>query len=154
MRDIIRSMKEVREAPQARTATNMIPPLLEKVDPAGAVAIAIEAGSIIAFSAHYANAGVPNHTGLTRISMETRTLMIGEQVARRGAPNDGCACWLAPSMFRRVSDGMGFSDLLGTTSLESFTVIVSSDATASTVTWRPRLVLRALVRFLPTVHSQ
>jgi hypothetical protein len=68
---------------------------------------------------------VIKHKGLTRISLETRTLMIGDQVARRGAHNDGCACWLAPSMFRRVSDGMGLSDLLGKPSLESFPVIVS-----------------------------
>jgi hypothetical protein len=116
MRDIVGSMKEVREAPQAMTATDMIPQLLERVDPAGAVAITIEAGSIIALSAHHAHAGVPNHTGLTRISLETRTLMIGDQVARRGA-----------------------------------------DATVPTVTRRPlpdRLVLRPLVRSLPTVHSQ
>jgi hypothetical protein len=46
--------------------------------------------------------------------------MIGDQVARRGAPNDGRACRLAPSMFRGVSDGMALSNLLGTPSLESF----------------------------------
>jgi hypothetical protein len=72
--------------------------------------------------------------------------MIGDQVTRRAAPNDGCGCWLAPSMFRRVSDGMGPSDLLGTPSLESFSVIVSSDATVPTVT-RRSLPDRCVQRF-------
>jgi hypothetical protein len=67
MPDIVGSMKEVREAPQAMTATDVIPQLLERVNPAGAEAIPIEAGSMIPFSAHHAHAGVPNHTGLTRI---------------------------------------------------------------------------------------
>jgi hypothetical protein len=65
--------------------------------------------------------GVPNHTDLTRISVETRTLLIEDHVARRGAPNmDGSAHWMAPGLFRRVSDGKALPDLLGTGVLEPF----------------------------------
>jgi hypothetical protein len=91
MRDIVGSMKEVREAPQAMTATDMIPRLLEVVDPAGAVGDSRRGRQHHRVLAHRVHAGVPNHTGLTPLSLETRTL--DDQVARGGAPNDGCACW-------------------------------------------------------------
>jgi hypothetical protein len=90
-----------------------IPQLLEEVDPALGVPVTIEPGSIIAFSAAHAHTGVPNHTGLTRISLETRTLSIEDFCAGRGAPNvDGYAPWMSPGLFRRVSDGTKLHELL------------------------------------------
>ncbi len=66
-------------------------------------------------------AGVPNHTGLTRISLETRTLSIEDYLARRGAPNvDGRARLTSPGMFRRLNDGMSLPDIVGSRPLEPF----------------------------------
>jgi hypothetical protein len=79
-----------------------------------AVPVVIAPGDVLLFSAAHAHAGVPNHTGLTRISLETRTVLIEDVRAGRGAPNiDGDAPWMAPGWFRRVSDGVKLSDILG-----------------------------------------
>lgn len=98
-----------------------IPQLLEEVDPDLAVPVVIEPGTIIAFSAAQAHAGVPNHTGLTRISLETRTLSVEDFCAGRGAPDvDGRATWMSPGLFRRVTDGVKLHDLVGARELEPF----------------------------------
>ena len=96
-----------------------IPQLLEEIDPGLGVPVTIEPGSIIAFSAAHAHTGVPNHTGLTRISLETRTLFIEDFCAGRGAPNvDGHAPWMSPGLFRRVSDGAKLPELVNVGELE------------------------------------
>lgn len=85
----------------------------EAVDPKSGVPVVLEAGEIIAFSSAHAHVGVPNHTGLTRISLETRTVSIADTRARRGAPNvDGHARWVAPGIFRRLSDGEALNRIL------------------------------------------
>ena len=96
-----------------------IPQLLEQIDPTLGVPVTIEPGSIIAFSAAHAHTGVPNHTGLTRISLETRTLSIEDFCAGRGAPNvDGHAPWMSPGLFRRVTDGAKLPELVNIGELE------------------------------------
>jgi hypothetical protein len=83
------------------------------VDPEGGVPVVLEPGEIIAFSSAHAHVGVPNHTGLTRISLETRTVRISDVKAGRGAPDvDGAAHWVAPGMFHRLSDGAALNALL------------------------------------------
>lgn len=110
---------------RSRTGENVsaydggIPQLLEDVDPSLGVPVTIEPGSIIAFSAAHAHTGIHNHTGLTRISLETRTLSIEDFCAGRGAPNiDGQARWMSPGLFRRVSDGVKLPELLSIGELE------------------------------------
>ncbi|HKD55442.1 MAG TPA: hypothetical protein VKB72_14600, partial [Steroidobacteraceae bacterium] len=62
----------------------------------------------------HAHVGIPNHTDLTRISLETRTVSISDVQAQRGAPNvDGEARWVAPGLFRRLSDGAPLNAILG-----------------------------------------
>jgi hypothetical protein len=118
--DMAEAMRRVRENRDVKSR-DVVPQLLQVVDPAEAIPVVIEPGGIIAFSAQHAHAGVPNHTDLTRISVETRTVLIDDHVARRGSPNvDGSAYWMAPGLFRRVSDGRALSDLLGTRVLEPF----------------------------------
>lgn len=110
---------------QSRAGVNVsasdggIPQLREEVPEDLAVPVLIDPGEIIAFSAAHAHTGVPNHTGLTRISLETRTLSIDDLCAGRGAPNiDGHAPWMAPGLFRRVSDGVKLTELLAVNELE------------------------------------
>ncbi|MBU0603354.1 MAG: hypothetical protein KKD25_13240 [Gammaproteobacteria bacterium] len=95
-------------------ADEAIPHLRETLPDGLAQPVLIEPGNILAFSGAHAHAGVGNHTGLTRISFETRTVWIPDLLARRGAPNiDGHAPWAAPGLFRRLSDGRRLHEVLG-----------------------------------------
>ncbi len=92
----------------------VIPHVSEAVDPALGRPVLIEPGDILAFSGAHAHRSVPNATGLSRLSLDTRTLWIADVEAGRGAANlDGAAFWQAPGWFRRLSDGTRLSDLLG-----------------------------------------
>ncbi|MFU0507775.1 hypothetical protein [Pseudaminobacter sp. NGMCC 1.201702] len=98
-----------------------IPHLTERLEVFDATPVVIAPGEIIAFSSAHAHAGVPNSTGLTRISLETRTLWIDDVRTGRGAPNlDGYAPWMSPGMFRRVSDETPLNELLGMSRVEHF----------------------------------
>ena len=105
----------------ANDADAAIPHLTEQLE-AEALPVVINPGEIIAFSSAHAHAGVPNATGLTRISLETRSLWIDDVRSGRGAPNlDGHARWMSPGMFRRVSDEMPLHEMLGMNRIERFT---------------------------------
>ena len=98
-----------------------IPKLLEEVPAELAIPVTLEPGTVIAFSAAHAHTGVPNHTDLTRISLETRTLFLEDFCAGRGAPDvDGHAPWMAPGLFRRVTDGVKLTELVAVIELEPF----------------------------------
>jgi hypothetical protein len=112
--DLADVMERVRSAPETLGAGALAPRPSIAVDPSGGVPVVIEPGEIIAFSSAHAHAGIPNHSGLTRISLETRTVSIEDVRAGRGAPNvDGRARWAAPGLFRRLSDGAALNLLLG-----------------------------------------
>jgi hypothetical protein len=103
------------------TSDEAIPHLLEEVSPALGVPVVIDPGTVIAFSGAHAHAGVGNETGLTRISLETRTISIEDFRAGKGAHNiDGRAPWMAPGLFRRVADGTKLEDLVGMSRLEPY----------------------------------
>ncbi len=64
-----------------------------------------EPGQILAFSAAHLHASVPNRTGRTRYSFETRTVSREDVRAGRGAPNvDGAAPGIQWGWFQRLSD--------------------------------------------------
>jgi hypothetical protein len=112
---------------QSRAGVNVaatdsgIPKLLEEVPAELAIPVTLEPGTVIAFSAAHAHTGVPNHTDLTRISLETRTLFLEDFRAGRGAPDvDGHAPWMAPGLFRRVTDGVKLTELVAVNELEPF----------------------------------
>jgi hypothetical protein len=85
------------------------------------IPVVIEPGSAIAFSGAHAHAGIPNHTGTTRISLETRTVWIPDVLFGRGAPNiDGHAPWATPWLFRKVSDRKPLHQILGWKNLMPF----------------------------------
>ncbi len=112
---------------QSRAGVNVsatdggIPQLLQDVPADLGVPVILDPGSVIAFSAAHAHTGVPNHTDLTRISLETRTLFLEDFCAGRGAPDvDGQAPWMAPGLFRRVSDGVKLTELVAVNELEPF----------------------------------
>jgi hypothetical protein len=111
--DLAQVMEKLRTAPATLGPGQLAPRPTDPVDPTSGVPIVLEPGEIIAFSSAHAHVGVPNHTGLTRISLETRTVSITDTRARRGAPNvDGHARWVAPGLFRRLSDGEALNKIL------------------------------------------
>jgi len=112
--DLADLMARLRAAPETVRTGQLAPRPTQAVDPAGGVPIVLDPGEIIAFSSVHAHVGVPNHTGLTRISLETRTVSISDVRAQRGAPNvDGEARWVAPGLFRRLSDTTALNTILG-----------------------------------------
>ncbi|WP_273822546.1 hypothetical protein [Pseudomonas asplenii] len=109
-----------RDGRNSVNADQAIPHLLESIEDEVAVPVVIDPGSLLAFSGAHAHAGVPNHTELTRISFETRTVWIDDVLAGRGAPNvDGHAPWRSPGFFRRLSDGRRLHEVLGCGYLEA-----------------------------------
>lgn len=81
-------------------ADEAIPHLIEDSSRWRAIPVVIDPGTLIAFSSAHAHAGVGNRTGLTRISLETRTIWIDDLREGRGAPNiDGYARWQSPGAF-------------------------------------------------------
>ncbi|MBM6442203.1 MULTISPECIES: hypothetical protein [Pseudomonas] len=110
-----------RDGRNAVDADEAIPHLLEAIDPQQGVAVDIAPGSLIAFSGAHAHAGVGNSTGLTRISFETRSVLIDDVLAGLGAPNiDGHAPWRTPGLFRRMSDTRRLNEILGCGFMEPY----------------------------------
>jgi hypothetical protein len=119
--DLETVLAQSRSGVNVSAADGGIPKLLEEVPSELAFPVTIEPGTVIAFSAAHAHTGVANHTGLTRISLETRTLFLEDFCAGRGAPDvDGRAPWMAPGLFRRVTDGVKLTELVGVNELEPF----------------------------------
>ena len=112
--DLAAVIDKNRNQPGGAGKGEMVPRLLEEIDWASGTPVVLEPGEVIAFSSQHAHAGVQNHTDLTRISFETRTLDLADHLAGRGAKNvDGRARWISPGMFRRVSDGAPLPQVLG-----------------------------------------
>ena len=121
--DIAQVMAHNRAAPPGAPRMRMTPRPLEEIDAARGRPVVIDPGEIIAFSSQHAHVGVPNRTGHTRISLETRSLRLSDLRSGRGAPNvDGRARWVAYSLFRRLSDGEALAPLLGVNTLEPFVI--------------------------------
>jgi hypothetical protein len=99
----------------------MVPRLTQEVDLSSAQPVTIAPGEVIAFSSQHAHVGLPNHTDLTRISLDTRTVRVDDLQAGRGAPNvDGRGRWISYGLFRRMSDAAPLADVLGVHPFELF----------------------------------
>jgi hypothetical protein len=119
--DFSQVLSQVRAGVNVSATDGGIPRLLEEIPVQRGIPVTIEPGTVIAFSAAHAHTGVPNHTGLTRISLETRTLALEDFCAGRGAPDvDGHARWMAPGLFRRVTDAAKLTDIVAVNELEPF----------------------------------
>jgi hypothetical protein len=119
--DISEVLRRNREAPETMKAGEMVPRPLQPIELDEGIPVVIAPGEVIAFSAQHARAGVRNRTGLTRTSLETRTLQVPDHLAGRGARNvDGQARWMTPGMFRRVSDGKPLTEILQVQTLQPF----------------------------------
>lgn len=119
--DFSKVLEQSRAGVNVSATDGGIPSLLEEVPADLGIPVTIEPGTVIAFSAAHAHTGVPNRTDLTRISLETRTLFLDDLCAGRGAPDiDGHAPWMAPGLFRRVTDGVKLTEIVAANELEPF----------------------------------
>lgn len=110
-----------RDGRNAVDADEAIPHLLEAIAAEEGIAVDITPGSLIAFSGAHAHVGVGNSTGLTRISFETRSILINDLIAGLGAPNvDGQAPWMTTGLFRRMSDAQRLDQILGCGFIEPY----------------------------------
>ncbi len=91
------------EAAYPNLPSPLTPPDLARAEP-----LLPEVGEVVAFSAAQLHASAVNATGLTRFSLETRTIAAADLAAGRGAPNlDGRAPRVPCEWFRRLSDRLG-----------------------------------------------
>lgn len=103
------------------TAADAVPHPTEDISQEPVVSIVIDPGTIITFSGAHAHSGVPNHTDVMRISLETRTIWIPDVLDGRGARNvDGAARFMSPGLFRRLSDGVKLEQVLGLREVEPY----------------------------------
>jgi hypothetical protein len=86
----------------------------EEIDSSGEFKVVCDAAAMIAFSASHLHATVPNSSGLTRFSIDFRTIRLDDLKANRGAPNiDSAAKGSTLGDFLRASDFSSYSkDLL------------------------------------------
>ena len=90
----------------APTSGPVVPEPSEPVDTGAELRVVLEPGDLLCFSGAHLHAGVPNHTGVARFSVEVRTVNVDDAASGRGAPNvDGAAPRVAFDWFRRVEDG-------------------------------------------------
>ncbi len=100
-----------RRAEDPNTSYPMLPTCRKEPDIALGVPILVDPGDIIAFSGAHLHASVPNRSGLTRISTETRTVSLHDLRENRAAPNlDGAAKGVRYNWFSPVSSGESLSD--------------------------------------------
>ncbi|MCG2581903.1 MAG: hypothetical protein KA296_13610 [Marinobacter sp.] len=77
-----------------------------------ALVISLLPGDLLCFSGAHLHGSVPNTTGLTRLSFETRTVNRSDMAAGLGAPNvDGSAPFMTPQIFRHLLNGQKLGEL-------------------------------------------
>lgn len=100
-----------RKAEDPNTPYPMLPTCTNDPDPASGVPVLVDPGDIVAFSGAHLHASVPNRTGVTRISTETRTVSLADLIQNRRAPNvDGAAKGIRYNWFAHAVSGEPLSD--------------------------------------------
>jgi ectoine hydroxylase-related dioxygenase (phytanoyl-CoA dioxygenase family) len=79
-------------AQQIKVETRRQPQAEESLDLDSEVRVVCEPGSIVLFSAAQMHSTVPNTSGVTRFSIDFRTVQIDDVIGRSGAPNLDSAC--------------------------------------------------------------
>jgi hypothetical protein len=109
----LEEIREQRRALRSRAGVDvqLVPEPTATIDRHGELRMALEAGDLLCFSGAHLHASVPNTSGLTRFSMEMRTVCVDDMRAGRAAPNvDGAAPRVATSWFRSLTDGSRLSE--------------------------------------------
>jgi hypothetical protein len=99
--ELKRRMEEGRIEGYPVLPTATVPPRPEE-----GLAILIEPGDLLCFSAAHLHGSIADASGITRFSLETRTVSASHARAGIGAPNiDGRAPRRTPEWFERIGDG-------------------------------------------------
>ena len=106
-------LEEIRARRRAGEPVALVPEPDEPVDTRSETRLAPEPGALLCFSGAHLHASVPNTTGVTRFSVEVRTVDSGDAALGRGAPNvDGAAPRVALNWFHRVRDGLPLTEVI------------------------------------------
>lgn len=102
------SLEKVRAARrEGASSVPLVPELVEPLDSASELRVVIEPGDLLCFSGAHLHVGVPNSTGVSRFSIETRTVDVEDAAAKSGAPNvDGAAPEDHPEWFGSMQNNM------------------------------------------------
>jgi hypothetical protein len=91
--------------PDRGTAVPVVPEPSEPVDTTSELRMVVEPGDLLCFSGAHVHASVPNWSGMTRFSVEVRTVDSDDVRLGRGAPNvDGQAPHVALEWFHHIED--------------------------------------------------
>jgi hypothetical protein len=106
-------LEQIKAARSRGEPVELVAELSEPVDEHAQVRVVLEPGDVLCFSGAHLHASVPNRTGLTRFSIEVRTVDARDVTEDRGAPNvDGAAPRVALHWFHQVHDGRPLPDAL------------------------------------------
>lgn len=95
------------------TAIPVVPEPSEPVDTTSELRMVVEPGDLLCFSGAHLHAGVPNTSGVTRFSLEARTVDVDDVALCRGAPNvDGRAPRIPLDWFYHIEDDTSLPELL------------------------------------------
>jgi len=90
-----------------------VPHPTEPVDTASELRVRLDPGDLLCFSSAHLHGSVPNDTGRTRFSVETRTVSLPDLRAGGGAPDvDGGGGPPRLEWFRRVTDGAPLAEIV------------------------------------------
>ena len=106
---------ELKKRMAAGTAKGypLLPTITEPVSEEDAVPLVIRPGDLLCFSAAHLHQSASDNSGITRFSLETRSVSASHRRSGIGAPNiDGSAPRTVPEWFENMSDGTSFADCL------------------------------------------
>jgi len=110
--ELIRARQRGEDAGKA-AAIPVVPEPSEPVDTTAELRMVVEPGDLLCFSGAHLHASVPNTSGVTRFSLEARTVDVDDVASRRGAPNvDGRAPRIPLDWFRHIENDTPLPELL------------------------------------------
>jgi hypothetical protein len=130
----------------------------ERVDRSSELRIVPEPGDLLCFSGAHLHASIPNTSRETRFSVEVRTLLLDDILARRAAPNlDGKAPHVPIEWFRRITDGAPLPAELRSGAARAAGAAIEFEHSAPLITDRSlyrELVKRAIARTVVELEAQ
>lgn len=105
------------EAFKAAQAKGEPYPLLPAIDagstPPNAMPVLVQPGALLAFSSAHLHASRSDRSGISRFSLDTRSVRLSDIRSARGAPNvDNAVAEKQYAWFKRLSDGRGLERLM------------------------------------------
>jgi hypothetical protein len=110
--ELIRARQRGEDAGKA-AAIPVVPEPSAPVDTTAELRLVVEPGDLLCFSGAHLHASVPNTSGVTRFSLEARTVDVDDVASGRGGPNvDGQAPRVPLDWFHHIENDTPLSELL------------------------------------------